>query len=164
MDVAVTACSARSTGDPAVPLTSAVAVYCAPRPTSSPCRRGAGAREVAVIEQALGTWSEALIRAGARTDLARRPGARAGGGLPAEGAKELVVIEHGTVGDPELFDALVGRSVNLGEVDVSDAPARRPQSAWHHEEGEFELYRVGRLASRHHRAAVVDSYRLRCRI
>ena len=43
--------------------------------------------------------------------------------LQVEGAKtvsertvDTVVIEHGTVPDPELFDALTARSVNLGEI------------------------------------------------
>jgi hypothetical protein len=42
-----------------------------------------------------------------------------------------VVVEHGTVPDPELFEAVVGCSVNLGEIDVRDLLARRPQSARH---------------------------------
>ena len=58
--------------------------------------------------------------------------------LQVEGAKtvsertvDTVVIEHGTVPDPELFDALTARSVNLGEIVPSDLLALRPQSARH---------------------------------
>jgi N-methyl-L-proline demethylase len=82
-----------------------------------------------------------------------RRGSRLAVRLQVEGAKtvterlvDTVVIEHGTVPDPELFEALVGRSVNLGEIDVRDLLARRPQSARHHPAGEFELYRVGDAA------------------
>jgi N-methyl-L-proline demethylase len=101
-----------------------------------------------------------------------RRGSRLAVRLQVDGAKtvterlvDTVVIEHGTVADPELFDALVDRSVNLGEIDVPDLLARRPQSARHNEEGEFELYRVGDcVASRNIHAAILDSYRLCCLI
>ncbi len=101
-----------------------------------------------------------------------RRGSRLAVRLQVEGAKtvterlvDTVVIEHGTVPDPELFEALVGRSVNLGEIVVSDLLARRPQSARHHPDGEFELYRVGdSVASRNIHAAILDSYRLCCSI
>ena len=74
---------------------------------------------------------------------------------------DTVVIEHGTVPDAELFEAVVDRSVNLGEIDVRDLLARRPQSAPHHPAGEFELYRVGdAVASRNIHAVILDSFRL----
>jgi hypothetical protein len=101
-----------------------------------------------------------------------RRGSRLAVRLQVEGAKmvterlvETVVIEHGTVPDPELFAALVDRSVNLGEIVVTDLLARRPQSARYHPAGEFELYRVGdAVASRNIHAAILDSYRLCCLI
>ena len=88
--------------------------------------------------------------------------------LQVEGAKtvsertvDTVVIEYGTVPDPELFDALTARSVNLGEIVPSDLLALRPQSARHNPDGTFELYRIGdAVASRNIPAAILDAYRL----
>ena len=88
--------------------------------------------------------------------------------LQVEGAKtvaertvDTVVIEHGTVPDPELFDALTARSVNLGEIVIPDLLALRPQSARHNPDGSFELYRIGdAVASRNIPAAILDAYRL----
>jgi len=101
-----------------------------------------------------------------------RRGSRLAVRLQIEGAKTVaerlvdnVVVEHGTVPDPELFEALVTRSVNLGEIVVRDLLARLPQSARHNPEGEFELYRVGdAVASRNIHAAILDSFRLCCSI
>ncbi len=88
--------------------------------------------------------------------------------LQVDGSKRVVervvdriVIEHGTVPDLELADALVARSTNLGEIDVPDLLARRPQTTVHNPDGEFALYRVGdAVASRNIHAAILDSYRL----
>jgi hypothetical protein len=88
--------------------------------------------------------------------------------LQVEGAKtvaertvDTIVIEHGTVPDPELFDALTARSVNLGEIVIPDLLALRPQSARHNPDGSFELYRIGdAVASRNIHAAILDAYRL----
>jgi len=88
--------------------------------------------------------------------------------LQVEGAKtvaertvDTVVIEHGTVPDPELFDALTARSVNLGEIVIPDLLALRPQSARHNPDGTFRLYRIGdAVASRNIHAAILDAYRL----
>ena len=88
--------------------------------------------------------------------------------LQVEGAKtvaerivDTVVIEHGTVPDPELFDALVARSVNLGEILIPDLLAVRPQSARHNPDGMFALYRIGdAVASRNIHASILDAYRL----
>jgi N-methyl-L-proline demethylase len=79
----------------------------------------------------------------------------------AERTVDTVVIEHGTVPDPELFDALTARSVNLGEIVIPDLLALRPQSARHNPDGSFELYRIGdAVASRNIHAAILDAYRL----
>ena len=43
----------------------------------------------------------------------------------SERTVDTVVIEHGTVPDPELFDALTARSVNLGEIVPTDLLALR---------------------------------------
>ena len=53
----------------------------------------------------------------------------------SERTVDTVVIEHGTVPDPELFDALTARSVNLGEIVPTDLLALRPQSARHNRTG-----------------------------
>ena len=79
----------------------------------------------------------------------------------SERTVDTVVIEHGTVPDPELFDALTARSVNLGEIVPTDLLALRPQSARHNPEGTFELYRIGdAVASRNIPAAILDAHRL----
>jgi hypothetical protein len=88
--------------------------------------------------------------------------------LQVEGAKSVaerlvdtVVIEHGTLPMTELFDALVPRSVNLGQIDVPDLLGLRQQSARPNPGGRFELYRVGdAVASRNIHAAVLDAFRL----
>jgi hypothetical protein len=88
--------------------------------------------------------------------------------LQVEGAKavaervvDAVIIEHGTLPVGELFDALVPRSVNLGQIDVPDLLRLRQQSARPNREGRFELYRVGdAVASRNIHAAILDSVRL----
>ncbi len=88
--------------------------------------------------------------------------------LQVEGAKSVaervvdtVVIEHGTLPMTELFDALVPRSVNLGQIDVPDLLRLRQQSARPNPDGRFELYRVGdAVASRNIHAAVLDAFRL----
>ncbi len=92
--------------------------------------------------------------------------------LQIDGAKkvserivDVVVIEHGTVPDPDLYDALVGDSVNLGQIDVPELLARKPQSARHNPDGRYLLYRVGdAVASRNIHSAIMDSLRLCCAI
>ena len=74
---------------------------------------------------------------------------------------DTVVIEHGTKPDPDLYDSLVGRSINHGEVVIDDLLALRPQSAVHNPDGRFVLYRIGdAVASRNIHAAILDAYRL----
>ncbi len=84
-----------------------------------------------------------------------------GATVVAERVVDTVVIEHGTLPMTELFDALVPRSVNLGQIDVPDLLRLRQQSAQVNRDGRFELYRVGdAVASRNIHAAVLDSFRL----
>jgi 2,4-dienoyl-CoA reductase-like NADH-dependent reductase (Old Yellow Enzyme family)/thioredoxin reductase len=88
--------------------------------------------------------------------------------IQVEGAKAVVervvdsvVIEHGTLPVAEVFDALLSRSVNLGQIDVANLLRRRPQSDRSNPDGRFELYRVGdAVASRNIHAAILDSLRL----
>ncbi len=88
--------------------------------------------------------------------------------IQVEGAKavvervvDTVVIEHGTLPVADVFDALLPRSVNLGQIDVANLLRRRPQSDRLDPDGRFELYRVGdAVASRNIHAAILDSYRL----
>lgn len=96
-------------------------------------------------------------RAGRLVALLRVDGAQA----PVERIVDAVVIEHGTIPDPSLFDELAPSSVNLGDIDVRDLLARRPQSARPNPDGTFQLYRVGdAVASRNIHAAILDALRL----
>jgi N-methyl-L-proline demethylase len=84
-----------------------------------------------------------------------------GAGVGAERVVDTVVIEHGTSPDTELFDALVPRSVNLGQVDVPNLLRLGQQTTRPNRDGQFELYRVGdAVASRNIHAAILDSVRL----
>jgi 2,4-dienoyl-CoA reductase-like NADH-dependent reductase (Old Yellow Enzyme family)/thioredoxin reductase len=79
----------------------------------------------------------------------------------AERVVDAVVIEHGTKPVADLFEALVPRSVNLGQIDVPNLLRLGPQSARPNRDGRFELYRVGdAVASRNIHAALLDSVRL----
>jgi len=79
----------------------------------------------------------------------------------AERVVDTVVVENGTSPVADLFEALVPRSVNLGQIDVPNLLRLGPQSARPNPEGQFELYRVGdAVASRNIHAAILDSVRL----
>jgi hypothetical protein len=74
---------------------------------------------------------------------------------------DTVVIEHGTKPDTDLYDSLIPKSINYGEIVLSDLLALRSQSAVHTPDGRFVLYRIGdAVASRNIHAAILDAYRL----
>jgi 2,4-dienoyl-CoA reductase-like NADH-dependent reductase (Old Yellow Enzyme family) len=74
---------------------------------------------------------------------------------------DVVVVEHGTSPVAELFHALTPLSANLGQIDVPDLLAGRPQPAGANPDGRFALYRVGdAVAGRNIHAAVLDALRL----
>lgn len=84
-----------------------------------------------------------------------------GATVVAERVVDTVVVEHGTAPVADLFEALLPRSVNLGQIDVPNLLRLGPQSARPNPDGRFELYRVGdAVAGRNIPAAVLDSYRL----
>lgn len=79
----------------------------------------------------------------------------------AEREADQIVIDQGTVPADELFEALVARSGNSGEVDLEALTQTAPQPAGSNSAGAFQLYRVGdALASRDIHAAIHDSLRL----
>ena len=80
---------------------------------------------------------------------------------PVERVVDHVVVEHGTLPNDDLYHELVPSSRNLGEVDQDALLAGRPQAVTRHEEGSFQLFRVGdAVTSRNIHAAVYDSLRL----
>lgn len=72
---------------------------------------------------------------------------------------DSLVVEHGTVPDPTLYEQLRERSANGGEIDLVAMAAGAPQPA---PDGVgFRLYRVGDcLASRNIHAAIYEALRL----
>jgi pyruvate/2-oxoglutarate dehydrogenase complex dihydrolipoamide dehydrogenase (E3) component len=76
---------------------------------------------------------------------------------------DAVVAEMGTEPVTDLYDELLPRSTNLGEVDIGDLLARRPQTSVRNEAGSHQLFRIGdAVASRNVHAAMLDAARL-CR-
>ncbi|MFT3661688.1 MAG: FAD-dependent oxidoreductase [Gordonia sp. (in: high G+C Gram-positive bacteria)] len=74
---------------------------------------------------------------------------------------DAVVVEHGTVPDRELFDALVPSSTNAGMIAVPELLARAPQPGTANPQGSYAVYRVGdAVAGRNIPAAIFDSLRL----
>jgi 2,4-dienoyl-CoA reductase-like NADH-dependent reductase (Old Yellow Enzyme family) len=74
---------------------------------------------------------------------------------------DQVVCEHGTWPREELYWALRPRSTNLGELDLGDFIAYRPQTLVNNSEGSFQLFRVGdALASRNIHGAIFEALRL----
>lgn len=120
------------------------------------------------------TYFEALAEAHVQVTLLRRLLAvhRADAGLEVELAVDgsrfrehriydAVVAEMGTEPVHELYDDLVGRSTNLGAVDLGALLARRPQATVRNEGGDFQLFRIGdAVASRNVHAAMLDAARL----
>ncbi len=74
---------------------------------------------------------------------------------------ELVVIEHGTLPNDELYFELLDDSTNAGEVDYTALLAGVRQPAGTNPEGRFALYRLGdAVAGRNIHAAIYDALRL----
>jgi len=74
---------------------------------------------------------------------------------------DQVVVEHGTLPDETLYEALRPASVNLGAVDYEALVAGRPQTVVRNAHGTFRLFRIGdAVASRNIHAAIYDALRL----
>lgn len=72
-----------------------------------------------------------------------------------------VVVEHGTLPDAGLYEALRRRSRDHGEIGIDDLLAVREQSPVRNPSSGFRLYRIGDAVSgRGIHAAVLDAYRL----
>jgi len=74
---------------------------------------------------------------------------------------DQVVVEHGTLPDLSLYEALLPHSLNLGEVDYTALLAGAPQSVVRNPDGHFRLLRIGdAVSSRNVHAAIYDALRL----
>jgi pyruvate/2-oxoglutarate dehydrogenase complex dihydrolipoamide dehydrogenase (E3) component len=75
---------------------------------------------------------------------------------------DQVIVEHGTTPVDELFHGLRAQSANYGVTDLDALLNGRPQPA---NGAGFELHRIGdAVSSRSIPAAVLDAYRLCCRM
>jgi 2,4-dienoyl-CoA reductase-like NADH-dependent reductase (Old Yellow Enzyme family)/thioredoxin reductase len=73
---------------------------------------------------------------------------------------DQVVVEHGTLPDTELYEALRPHSVNRGAVDYPALIGGRPQTVVSNADGRFRLLRIGdAVASRNIHAAIYDGLR-----
>jgi 2,4-dienoyl-CoA reductase-like NADH-dependent reductase (Old Yellow Enzyme family) len=74
---------------------------------------------------------------------------------------DQVVVDHGTLPDETLYEALKPASANLGAVDYEALVAGRPQALARNTEGTFRLFRIGdAVSSRNIHAAIYDALRL----
>ena len=74
---------------------------------------------------------------------------------------DLVIGEHGTTPNSDLYFALKPLSTNLGQLDLESLTAARSQTLTPNPEGRFSLYRIGDAwASRNIHAAMLDAMRL----
>ena len=74
---------------------------------------------------------------------------------------DLVVVEHGTLPNDDLYFDLVPHSSNEGAVDQAALLALRPQTIRSNANGTFQLFRIGdAVASRNIHAAIYDALRL----
>jgi NADPH-dependent 2,4-dienoyl-CoA reductase/sulfur reductase-like enzyme len=74
---------------------------------------------------------------------------------------DQVVVDHGTLPDETLYDALKPSSINLGAVDYEALVAGRPQTVMRNGDGRFRLFRIGdAVSSRNIHAAIYDALRL----
>lgn len=72
-----------------------------------------------------------------------------------------VIVDHGTLPMSDLYDELVGGSVNEGAVDYDALVAGRPQELVRNADGGYRIYRVGdAVSSRNIHAAIFDALRL----
>ncbi|MGH3359132.1 MAG: FAD-dependent oxidoreductase, partial [Nocardioidaceae bacterium] len=82
-------------------------------------------------------------------------------GRETERVVDHVVVEHGTLPNDELYNALLGGSSNRGEVDIDALLALGQQTVRTNPAGDYQLFRIGdAVASRNIHAAVLDAYRL----
>lgn len=78
-----------------------------------------------------------------------------------ERVADLVVVEHGTLPNDELYLELAPGSVNLGEVDYQALLELSPQTVVRNPDGAYRLFRIGdAVSSRNIHAAVFDALRL----
>jgi NADPH-dependent 2,4-dienoyl-CoA reductase/sulfur reductase-like enzyme len=83
------------------------------------------------------------------------------GAARVERRVDQVVVEHGTLPDETLYEALKPGSINLGAVDYEALVAGGPQTGIRNPEGTFRLFRIGdAVASRNIHAAIYDALRL----
>jgi N-methyl-L-proline demethylase len=83
------------------------------------------------------------------------------GDTQVERRVDQVVVEHGTLPDETLYEALKPLSVNLGAVDYEALVGGRPQTLVRNPDGAFRLFRIGdAIASRNIHAAIYDALRL----
>lgn len=74
---------------------------------------------------------------------------------------DMVVVDHGTAVNADLYFELKPSSTNLGAVDYGALMQGRPQSLVSNAAGSFQLFRIGdAVASRNIHAAVYDALRL----
>ena len=72
-----------------------------------------------------------------------------------------MVVEHGTVPQDELYEALKPGSCNGGAVDHAALLGGQPQTVATQAEGTYQLFRLGdAVASRNIHAAMFDALRL----
>lgn len=82
-------------------------------------------------------------------------------GEVSELAVDLVIGEHGTWPNDDLYHALVSRSVNQGEVDTEAMARFEPPAVTRNPQGEYLLFRIGDAwASRNVHAAMLDAMRV----
>lgn len=73
---------------------------------------------------------------------------------------DQIVVDHGTLPDETLYEALKPHSVNLGAVDYEALVAGQPQTDIRNSFGRFRLFRIGdAVASRNIHAAIYDGLR-----
>ena len=74
---------------------------------------------------------------------------------------DMVVVEHGTLPNDEIYFDLIAGSTNLGEVDQAALLEGRAQQLQTNPDGQYQLFRVGdAVASRNIHAAIYDALRL----
>ena len=74
---------------------------------------------------------------------------------------DLVIGEHGTLPNSDLYFALKPLSTNLGQLDLESLTAAWSQTLAPNPEGRFSLYRIGDAwASRNIHAAMLDAMRV----
>jgi hypothetical protein len=74
---------------------------------------------------------------------------------------DQVVVEHGTLPNDEVYQALLDGSSNRGELAVEAFIAGRPQAVVANPDGRYQLFRIGdAVSSRNIHAAIYEARRL----